>query len=57
MNLNPDSKKGYSIEISKDHLCAKSCFPYAMQAGSPMVSDSVLVRMARLHGGRLMQRT
>jgi hypothetical protein len=51
MDGTPESKKGHSIDISKDHLSAKANFPYAMQAGTPMVSDSVLVRMARLHGG------
>jgi len=46
-----DNKEEYSINISKDHLSADASFPYAMQAGSPMVSDNVLVKMARLHGG------
>lgn len=47
----PGSKEGYSIDISADHLSAEARFPYAMQAGSPMLSDSVFVKMARLHGG------
>ena len=51
MDVTPDSNEGHSIDISKDYLSAKASFPYAMQAGTPMVSDSVLVRMARLHGG------
>lgn len=45
------SKDVRSISISKGLLNASARFPYSMQAGSPMVSDSVLVRMARLHGG------
>jgi len=45
------SKEGYAIEISQDHLSATASFPFAIQAGSPMVSDSVLVSMARLQGG------
>jgi hypothetical protein len=51
INETPGSKEGHSIDISKDHLSAKASFSYAMQAGTPMVSDSVLVQMARLHGG------
>ena len=45
------SKDVQSIAISKGLLHASASFPYSMQAGSPMVSDSVHVRMARLHGG------
>lgn len=51
MDATLDSKEGHSINISKDHLSATASFPFAIQAGTPMVSDSVLVRMARLHGG------
>jgi hypothetical protein len=51
MDVTPDSREGHSIDISEDHLSALASFPYAMQAGTPIVSDSVLVRMARLHGG------
>ncbi len=47
----PVSKEGYSINVSLDHLSAQARFPYSMQAGSPILSDSVLVKMARLHGG------
>lgn len=46
-----DSKEGHSIELSKDHLSATASFPFAIQAGIPLVSDSSLVNMARLHGG------
>jgi hypothetical protein len=46
-----DSKEGHSIDISQDHLSATASFPFAIQAGTPIVSDSVLVSMARLHGG------
>ena len=45
-----DCKEQHLIELSEDHLSAKACFPFAIQAGSPMVADSVLVSMARLHG-------
>lgn len=51
IGLTNDTDKAHSIDISRDHLSAIASFPYAMQAGTPMVSDSVLVRMARLHGG------
>jgi len=51
IDATPDSKEGYSVNISKDHLFAEAGFPYSMQAGTPMVSDSVLVKMARMHGG------
>lgn len=51
VDTTPGSKEEYSINISKDYLSADASFPYAMQAGTPIVSDSVLVKMARLHGG------
>jgi hypothetical protein len=51
MDATLDSKEEHSIYISKNHLSAKASFPFAIQAGTPMVSDSVLVSMARLHGG------
>jgi hypothetical protein len=46
-----DCKERYLINISMDHLTAEASFPYSIQAGSPVVSDCVLVKMARLHGG------
>jgi hypothetical protein len=45
-----DSKEQHLIELSEDHLSAKANFPFAIQVGTPMVSDSVLISMARLHG-------
>lgn len=51
IDVTSESRDKQSIDISKDYLSALAIFPYSMQAGSPMVSDSVLVRMARLHGG------
>jgi hypothetical protein len=51
IDTTPGTKKGYSINISVDYLSAQARFPYSMQAGSPMISDNVLVKMARLHGG------
>jgi len=50
MDATLASKEGHLIELSEDHLSAKASFPFAIQAGTPMVSDSVLVSMARLHG-------
>lgn len=50
MDATLDNKEGHSIDLSKDYLSAKASFPFAIQAGATMVSDSVLVSMARLHG-------
>lgn len=43
------------IEISKDGRTAKAQFSYSIQAGTPISSDSVLVKMARLQGGGVIQ--
>lgn len=45
-----DCKEQYQIELSEDHLSAKASFPFSIQAGSPIIADSALVSMARLHG-------
>jgi carotenoid cleavage dioxygenase len=39
-----------NIEVAQDRTSARARFPYSMQVGMPMVSDSVLVQMARLQG-------
>lgn len=36
--------------MAPDRKSAKARFPYSMQVGTPLVSDSVLVQMARLQG-------
>ncbi len=51
IDVTLDGKEEHSVNISENFLLAKASFPFAIQAGSPMVSDSVLVSMARLHGG------
>ncbi len=43
-------KEQENIEVAQDRKSAKARFPYSMQVGTPMVSDSVLVQMARLQG-------
>ena len=44
-----------NIEVAQDRKSAKARFPYSMQVGTPMVSDSVLVQMARLQGEGVMK--
>lgn len=39
-----------SIEMAADNLSAKASFPYSIQVGTPIESDSSLVTMARLQG-------
>ena len=43
------------VEISQDRKTAKAQFPFSIQVGSPIISDSVLVKMARLQGGGTMK--
>ena len=43
------------IEISPDLKSAKSGFTYSIQVGSPIKSDSQLVKMARLQGEGIMK--
>ncbi len=50
LDVTLGSKEQHLIELSEDHLSAKANFPFAIQVGTPMVSDSVLISMARLHG-------
>jgi len=38
------------VEIAPDRRSASARFPYSMQVGTPIVSDSQLVQMARLQG-------
>ncbi len=44
-----------SVEISMDRGAASGRFPFSIQVGMPIVSDSVLVKMARLQGGGIMK--
>ena len=43
------------IEMSAENGTATAQFPYSIQVGTPMNSDSVLVKMARLQGGGIMK--
>ncbi|MBN1904014.1 MAG: nuclear transport factor 2 family protein [Deltaproteobacteria bacterium] len=43
------------VQISDDRGSANGRFSYSMQIGVPLTSDSVLVSMARLHGGGVMR--
>jgi SnoaL-like domain len=38
------------VEVSPDRLSAKAVFPYSIQVGMPIESESSLASMARLHG-------
>jgi len=38
------------VEVSADRLSATAVFPYSIQVGMPIESESSLVSMARLHG-------
>ena len=49
--LNNESR----IEIFRDCKTAKAQFPYSIQVGTPIISNSVLVKMARLQGGGTMK--
>lgn len=39
-----------SVEVAADRKSAKAVFPYSIQVGIALESDSSLVAMARLHG-------
>lgn len=43
------------VEIAPDRRSARARFPYSMQVGVPIVSDSPLVAMARLQGQGVVQ--
>jgi hypothetical protein len=43
------------VEVATDRRSAKTRFAYSMQVGTPIVPDSQLVRMARLHGEGIMK--
>jgi hypothetical protein len=49
--LQPDAAHGLdSVRVAPDRRTACASFPYSIQVGTPIISDSQLVRMARLHG-------
>jgi len=43
------------VEVSPDLKSAKAEFTYSIQVGTPIVSDSLLVKMARLQGEGIMK--
>ena len=44
-----------TIKVASDRLSASAQFSYSIQVGSPIASDSQLVKMARLHGEGIMK--
>ncbi len=44
-----------TITVSADRASAVARFPFSIQAGAPIVSDSQLIQMARLQGGGIMK--
>lgn len=47
--IDPDLQRD-SVEVAPDRSSARAVFPYSIQVGRPIESDSSLVDMARLHG-------
>jgi len=43
------------VEVATDRRSARARFTYSMQVGTPIISDSQLVKMARLHGEGIMK--
>jgi hypothetical protein len=50
-----DGQLQETISVDSDRLSAVARFSYSMQVGTPVVSDSILVKMARLHGGGIIK--
>jgi len=48
--LDPD-KRQEKVEISVDRLTAEAVFPYSIQVGKPIETETSLASMAGLHGG------
>jgi hypothetical protein len=54
--FQPDIEKQQDIvEVARDRKSARGRFTYSMQVGAPIISDSQLVKMARLHGEGIMK--
>jgi hypothetical protein len=47
--LDPNQQRD-NVEVSPDRLSAKAVFPYSIQVGMPIESETSLASMARLHG-------
>ena len=52
--LNPEQQQDI-VEISPGQKSAKAEFTYSIQVGAPIDSDSLLVKMSRLHGEGIMK--
>ena len=46
----PAEQQQDSVEVSPDRRSARAVFPYSIQAGRPLESETSLASMARLHG-------
>jgi len=44
-----------TVEIARDRRSATAQFSYSIQVGSPIISDSVIIKMARLQGEGIMK--
>jgi hypothetical protein len=44
-----------TIGVAADRRSARARFSYSMQVGTPIISDSQLIKMARLHGEGIMK--
>jgi hypothetical protein len=51
----PAEQQQETINAGIDRRSASAQFPYSIQVGAPLVSDSSLVILARLHGGGIMK--
>ena len=47
--LNPEQQQDM-VEVAPDQKSAKAVFTYSIQVGAPIDSDSLIVKMSRLHG-------
>jgi hypothetical protein len=50
-----DATQAEAVSVAADRMTAKAEFPYSIQVGAPMASESSLVNMARLHGGGIVK--
>jgi hypothetical protein len=53
--FEPDPAQHEFIAVAEDRKSAQSQFPYSIQVGTLMASDSSLVQMARLHGEGILK--
>lgn len=48
-------RQPHSVRVAEDRKTASARFSYSIQVGIPIISDSQLVQMARLHGEGIMK--